>query len=340
MSLLDNIHVCPSTLQKGFTTYSPKALRLLFDRKKISHTLSYNYKNVKKEEQQLLIENKTRISISGVQEKFSTKIERGKLVITNVEGEYILKPIPRGLLNIESVPANEHVTMQIAEQVFGIETAKNGLIFFADGSPAYITRRFDVLKNKKRSLKEDFASLAGRTSELNGKEFKYEGSYADIAALIDKYIPAAIVEKEKFFRLVVFNYLFSNGDAHLKNFSVIDYEQSGFYMLAPAYDLICTRLHIGDGDFALNEKLYAGDFSHPSYQYFGYHSYDDFYTFAERIGVLPHRIKTLLDSFLDKTNEVEDLVFRSFLNEELQKQYLAFYADKLKRLNQSLSGKI
>jgi serine/threonine-protein kinase HipA len=230
--------------------------------------------------------------------------------------------------------------MQIAEQIFDIETAKNGLIFFRDGSPAYITKRFDVLKNGKRSLKEDFASLAGKTSEIAGKDFKYAGSYLDIARLIDKYIPAAIVAKERFFKTVVFNYLFSNGDAHLKNFSIIDYEQSGFYVLAPAYDLICTRLHVDDSDFAMNENLYEGDYKHPSYGHFGYHAYDDFHAFAERIGILPHRIKPLLNSFLNRTNEVEDLVQRSFLNTKMKKKYLFFYSDKLKRLQQSLSGKI
>jgi serine/threonine-protein kinase HipA len=42
------------------------------------------------------------------------------------------------------MPANEHLTMQIARQVYGIETAENALIFFKDGAPAYITKRFDV----------------------------------------------------------------------------------------------------------------------------------------------------------------------------------------------------
>jgi serine/threonine-protein kinase HipA len=43
------------------------------------------------------------------------------------------------------MPANEHLTMQIARQVYGIETAENALIFFKNGAQAYITRRFDVI---------------------------------------------------------------------------------------------------------------------------------------------------------------------------------------------------
>lgn len=35
-----------------------------------------------------------------------------------------------------------------------------------------------------------------------------------------KYVSAYLIEIEKYFRVIVLNYLFSNGDAHLKNFSL------------------------------------------------------------------------------------------------------------------------
>ena len=41
---------------------------------------------------------------------------------------------------------------------------------------------------------------------------------------------------------MVFNYVFSNGNAHLKNFSLFESE-FGDYILAPAYDVLCTSLH-------------------------------------------------------------------------------------------------
>ena len=62
-------------------------------------------------------------------------------------------------------PANEHLTMQIAAQVFKLPAAKNALIFFNDGMPAYITKRFDVKEDGSRCLKEDFASLAKLTAK-------------------------------------------------------------------------------------------------------------------------------------------------------------------------------
>ena len=220
---MPEIKYCPGTLAEGFDTYSQACLRRLFNGKKVSHILPYYPPEVSEEDAEKFIDNRKRISISGVQEKVSLILEKNKLRLTEEgeQGTYILKPIPRDLKKVGQVPANEHLTMQIARQVYGINTAENGLIFFKDGSPAYITKRFDVKDKNSKWGKEDFASLAGKTSENFGANFKYEYSYEEMAQLIRKYVPAAVIEMEKFFSLVVFNYLFSNGDAHLKNFSLL-----------------------------------------------------------------------------------------------------------------------
>src|SRR5690606_38019717 len=83
-----------------------------------------------------------------------------------------LKPIPRDLKKVDQVPANEHLTMQIAKQVYGISVAENAMIFFKGGSPAYITKRFDVKPDaspgsvgRTKWGKEDFATLAGKTKD-------------------------------------------------------------------------------------------------------------------------------------------------------------------------------
>ncbi len=47
----------------------------------------------------------------------------------------------------------------------------------------------------------------------------------------------------RFFELVVFNYLFANGDAHLKDFS-LQQTPNGDYLLSPTYDLLNTSLHV------------------------------------------------------------------------------------------------
>jgi serine/threonine-protein kinase HipA len=337
---MELLNRCPSTLKTGYNSYSQAALRALFKGRQVDHVLSYFISDAKKEQRRLLNENRTRISISGVQEKYSFKLEKKILRLVQEKGEYIIKPIPTDLENVEAVPANEHLTMQLATQLYKLDVAKNAMIFFADGEPAYITKRFDVMPNGNRCLKEDFCSLLQKTSESNGKNYKYEGSYADMAAIIDDFIPAAMVAKEKFFQLLLFNYLFSNGDAHLKNYSVIDYLQDGHYQLAPAYDLLCTRLHIEDGDMALEDGLYEKDYEHPSFGHYGIYAYDDFYDFGLRIGLLPKRIAMFLQKFLSQQQEVESLVSRSFLSATLQQQYLHLYYNKLKRIGLSLSKKI
>ena len=131
-----SISVCPGTLADGFSTYSPICLRNLFEGKKISHILPYERPQEDEEVLQLFLDNRKRISISGVQEKLSMVLEKNKLRLTKEgeQGTYILKPIPRDLKKVDQVPANEHLTMQIAKQVYGIYTAENAMIFFKDGT--------------------------------------------------------------------------------------------------------------------------------------------------------------------------------------------------------------
>jgi len=209
------IKYCPGTLAQGYDTYSTTCLRRLFNGRKVNHMLPYDSPASNQETDKLFIENRKRISISGVQEKFSVLLEKNKLRLINEgeQGTYIIKPIPGAGKIPGQMPANEHLTMQIARQVFDIETAENALIFFRDGTPAYITKRFDVKEDGGKLAKEDFASLAGRTPQTYGEHYKYSGSYLELFGLMKKYLPAYKLEAPKLFQLLVFNYLFANGDA-------------------------------------------------------------------------------------------------------------------------------
>lgn len=124
-----------------------------------------------------VINNVGRISLSGAQPKFSVIVgEDSRLRYTreDEQGTFILKPRPTGyqIINKDFCAANEHVTMQIASQVYGIETAANGLCFFEDGRPAYVTRRFDVHSWGKYK-QEDFAALLGYSKDKGGDNYKY-----------------------------------------------------------------------------------------------------------------------------------------------------------------------
>lgn len=328
-----SIEVCPGTLAEGFSTYSPSCLRNLFNGKKVSPILPYDPPQQSEEVTEQFIENRKRISISGVQEKLSLILEKNRLRLTKAgeQGTYILKPIPRDLKKVDQVPANEHLTMQIARQVYGINTAENALIFFKNGTAAYLTKRFDVKNDTEKWGKEDFATLAGKTSDSAGPNYKYTYSYEEMGGLIRQYVPAWRVEIEKFFALVVFNFVFSNGDAHLKNFSLLESSQ-GDYLLSPAYDLINTRLHVDDTDFALDKGLFVDDFRSETYKKNSHANQADFVEFAKRIGVNEPRIDKLLQPFLARQPLVESLIQRSFLNDPAKRGYLLDYQTKRNNL--------
>lgn len=330
---LPEISYCPGTLKEGFNTYSPAALRSVFDGKKVSHVLPYPAPKRDEEINELFMENRKRISISGVQEKLSLILDKNKLRLTEPgeQGTHILKPIPIDLKKVDQVPANEHLTMQIASQVYGISTAANALIFFRDGEPAYITKRFDVKKNRSKWSKEDFASLAGKTSENAGHDFKYDFDYVRLGKLIQQFIPAWRVEIEKYFSQVVFNYLFSNGDAHLKNFAALE-TQNGDYLLSPAYDLIDTRIHVDDSSFALNGGLIKEDLQSAGYRRTGNPEYADFITFGHEIGVSAKRIDKLLAPFTVRQEMVDELINHSYLSTPAKRAYLLHYNTKRNQL--------
>ena len=182
---MKTVEVCPSTLRPGFSTYSPQAVKELFDGVVVSPFIDIDFENER--DQQQAMENMNNMSISGAQEKFSAIIDDGKIRLTH-EGEqstYIL-------------PANEHLTMQIASQVYGIRTASNGLCFSSSGQPVYITKRFDVINGVKEGSQEDFATVLQMTEEGSDSNFKYHGNYAQIADAIRRFVPAWMPQMEQF----------------------------------------------------------------------------------------------------------------------------------------------
>jgi serine/threonine-protein kinase HipA len=90
---------------------------------------------------------------------------------------------------------------------------------------------------------EDFASLSGRTPQTYGEHYKYSGNYLDLFEILRKFVPTYPIEAPKPLKIILFNYLFSNGDAHFKNFSLIE-TSMGDFKLSPAYDLLNSSLHI------------------------------------------------------------------------------------------------
>ena len=325
------IKCCPSTLAEGYNTYSPQAVKRLFDGKKVSPFLDFNINELKQSD--AIVRAMQRISVSGVQEKFSGLIDKNSIRIaeSSERSAYIIKPAPwdETIATRKQIPANEHVTMQIARQVYGIVTAENGLCFTKDGQTVYITKRFDILPDGTKVGMEDFAALVGRNEQTDGTYVKYSGCYEDIAECIRETIPAWIVDMERFFELVVFNYIYANGDDHLKNFSVI--RQGSDYRLAPAYDLLNTSLHVFGDDFGLDGGLSPNIEKSDAFDRTGHPCRLDFERFGKQIGLADARIKRVLDKYVVIPELTTKLVDNSFLNDKMKRKYIRIVGERVKR---------
>lgn len=322
---------CPSLLLEGFDSYSPKGSKMLFDTAKVVPFLDFNideFRNAKE-----IVEAMHRISVSVVQEKFPAIVDGSKIRIAgdNERSTHILKPAPwdNTLRDRKFIPANEHLTMQIASQVYGIQTAVNGLCFTSKGQHVYITRRFDILPDGSKLPMEDFASLIGRNEQTGGKQFKYSGSYEDIAKEIRANVAAWMVDMERFFNLVVFNYIYANGDAHLKNFSIILNGQD--YRLAPAYDLLNTSLHVDGHDFGLNESLSNDIEMSDVFARTNHACRADFEQFGKKIGLVSKRMNQILDGYVTVPDQAKALIARSFLPQKIKRNYLRIVNERVCR---------
>lgn len=286
---------CYKKIEKN--EYCLSCRKKLFDGKRVSTMLEFD--KPKAENISMYNEHSKRMSISGVQLKYSLKLVGNKLELCEKNGQYIIKPIPTAdhLEMMEDAPENEHLTMQIASQIFNIKTAHNALIYFKDGTPAYITKRFDVKGDGTKFIQEDFAQITNRTKETHGESYKYEGSYFEIGELIRKYVPASMIAIENFFKIIVFNYVFSNGDAHLKNFSLIR-NDFGEMELSPSYDLMSTIIHTpGERDTALD--LYDKDHESEYYAAYGHYGRTEFIEFAKRLGIVEVRYMRIINEFIE-----------------------------------------
>lgn len=322
---------CSACYREAKQNFCTKCSKELFDGEKISAIL--NFPAPKADNLAEFQKHTTRLSISGVQLKYSLRRENKELVMTQKAGEYIIKPVLAStqLAALKDSPENEHLTMQIARQLFRIRTAANGLIHFSDGEPAYITRRFDLKPDQTKYQQEDFAQLLNRTSVLHGQNYKYDATYEEIGRLIKKYVPAALPALEELFRLVVFNYVVGNGDAHLKNFSLMQL-QTGEYRLTPAYDLMSTKIHTPyENDIAL--ELYEGCLDSPFYSAYGYYGRPDFIEFAKRLGVTEKRSSTILENYINAQEKMVEMIQKSSLSPESKNSYVSTVKDRLFRIS-------
>jgi len=321
-------HSCLKPTHKQ--VYCAKCTKELFDGHKVK-ALSFDKQTFYKKRKEYV----KRISISGVQDKISLSFNGDDILeITAIDGEYILKPIPsiEQIDNAHDVCANEHLSMQLSQQIFKIPTAFNALIPFSNGELAYITKRFDYDSKGDKLDQEDFASILEHTSESHGQNYKYDSSYELCANAIKRYVPASIPAIEDFYKRIVFNYLISNGDAHLKNFSLYRPEGRVDRTLTPNYDLLYTRYHIPNEVGYMGLDLFQDELekSTKAFEAMGYYTLEDFELFAQKIGITEKRLQKIFEWILSSTPKVIEMIDNSFLTIEGKELYKKNYIERLK----------
>lgn len=296
---------------KGFCSSCGKRL---FDRSNISPQLNFNWEDISK----VIDGHPAGFSISGVQTKGfigkATGTSLSPILGTGKNSLYIIKPtLVRFDLPSDS-PANEHVTMQMAKQLYGIRTAECCFMKFANGTPAYVTRRFDYNKDEEKLNQEDFASVLQANIDHDGA-YKYMAkSYEDFGDVLSP------LNKVEFIRILIFNFLTGNGDAHLKNFSILE-TPDGDMQLSPAYDLMNTKLHIQDASLALNLFRTLERTSLPRGQVYLY-TVKDFIELGKRFDLNEKLLGKIVAEFDGTENQMKTMINKSFLSDQAKTTYL------------------
>ena len=193
--------------------------------------------------------------LAGVGIKLSMTQKGGRFVLPVKDelGKWILKfPDPE----YARIPANEDAMMTLAGMC-GIEVPKHRLVhrdeieasldhlWKSSEDVAYVVRRFDRDGSGGRIHIEDFAQVRGIPS---GDSEKYQGSFETVGALC--YRDYDLEALRQWARRIAFNLAIGNGDAHLKNWSLI-YPDGRRPTLSPAYDLVSTAIHMRDENLGL-----------------------------------------------------------------------------------------
>lgn len=152
--------------------------------------------------------------------KQRTTIRQNKLIVKSFDDEYPLLTV------------NEYVCMNAAAAC-GLKPPK---IWLSKNLEHFIIERFDRYGSKRLAV-EDFCVLMGKSGDK-----KYQSSYESVLKAVKLYTSdqQQIVEA---YKLIVFNCLIGNGDAHLKNFALQYTPGKPDIKLCPPYDITNTLLY-------------------------------------------------------------------------------------------------
>jgi serine/threonine-protein kinase HipA len=199
-------------------------------------------------------EEPLRFSLAGAQLKFSVLyggLGRGPTVPVDGRGGNWIAKLPSE--SYEHLPENEFAMINWAGRV-GIRVPEvelvraseiKGLPVEIDGERrVFLSRRFDRPNAGTRIHQEDFVQVRNLR-----RDDRYGGlGHTGLARIVRTL--AGDEDFDEVIRRTVFNILIGNGDAHLKNWSLV-YPDGIAARLSPAYDLVAVITYIPSADLAL-----------------------------------------------------------------------------------------
>jgi serine/threonine-protein kinase HipA len=180
--------------------------------------------------------------ISGIQPKVLVREIKLPDKVRHTGATHIVKSFdPR---EYPELAANEFICTQGAEAA-GIVTPR---IQLSQNRQFLVVDRFDLASDGSYLGIEDFCVLDGRRSHG-----RYDGSYEGIAKRMTSFVSqrALAQARDQYARIVAYSCAIGNGDAHLKNFSVLYRHAEDQVELAPAYDIVSTMPYIPRDTLAL-----------------------------------------------------------------------------------------
>ena len=299
--------------------YRDAEFRSMFGSTKVNPALPFSRSEFKQES----IKYTKGMSISGVQQKLSLKVDDEYRIIPVSEGgEYILKPSPEEFPNASE---NEHAAM-ITSGLLKIDTASCGLVSFSEGELAYMTKRFDRLENGDKQHQEDLVQGFGMMSSR-----KYDESYEASGKLIHEMTYGKMSVVLDFVRRVIHAYLIGNNDMHLKNISLQKSPEntSRYYdKLTPNYDSLFTDgfEHV-DNDGFLALDLLENGFSE-KYGYYGFYTGHDFVELGIRLNIPEKLIKKTIEDMANKKDALKEVVMHSYMPDGMKTRALDLLDDR------------
>jgi serine/threonine-protein kinase HipA len=291
-------NICPATLASGYDGYSPIAIKYLFSGHKANPVITFPWAEERDSMPALLVRGSMRLCRK--QQAPSHRLER---TMSTADG----KRFP--------IAANKHLTMQIASQIYSIQTALNGLCFTQNNEPLYVTQYSQARVYQGKRTK-DIASIM----DISEEQPLYDSiTWLEVASVIKQIAPAWPVALERFFVMLVFNYIFCNESCDLHSFSIYE-PHPGDYQLVPARDFINSAIIRGLNNSQPRE--FSPDFKKSGfYVETGHPCIEDFKLFASMIGLREERVTRLLKPFTELPVSVYLLIDYSFLSDKEKEEY-------------------